>query len=183
IPNELAAMYTVIFRGMGLRSIVHVPVATREDADDSGLAAAVDRAKAFFFTGGDQLRIASNLSGSRLHRAIEDLYFRGETVAGTSAGASALGETMPYSLVEDEHRIAAAWNLAPGLGLIRDVVIDQHFAQRGRMGRLVAGVAENPRLLGIGIDEDTALIWRDRRFEVIGAGAIYVVDGRDVTRS
>ena len=68
-------------------------------------------------------------------------------------------------------------------GLIRDVVIDQHFAQRGRTRRLMAGVAENPRLLGIGIDETTALIWRDRRFEAIEAGAVYVVDGRGVTRS
>ena len=113
----------------------------------------------------------------------EDLYPRGGTVAGTSAGAPALRDTMPNSPVEDEHRMAAAFSLAPGLGLIRDVVIDQHFAQRGCMGRLVAGVAGNPRRLGIGIDEDTALIGRDRRFKVIGAGAVYVVDGRAVTRS
>jgi cyanophycinase len=183
IPQEIFDVYRAVFRGLGLRGITHAAVPNRENADDAGMAATVRGAKAFFFTGGDQLRITSAISGSRLHRAIEELYAGGGIVAGTSAGASAIGQTMPVSTVEDEHRVAAAWRLLPGLGLIPDVIVDQHFAQRGRMARLIAGVAENPRLLGIGINEDTALVWRKGTFQVIGTGAVYVVDGSYVSGS
>jgi cyanophycinase len=183
IPDELFEEYRAIFRSLGVRGISHAAIPNRENADSAALAETVRAAKSFFFTGGDQLRITSAISGSRLHRAIEELYTLGGTVAGTSAGASALGHTMPVSTVEDEHRVAAASQLLPGLALIPDVIVDQHFAQRGRMSRLIAGVAENPRLLGIGINEDTALVWRKGAFEVIGAGAVYVVDGNGVTGS
>jgi cyanophycinase len=183
IPDEISEVYRAVFRAVGVRGISHAAIRNREDADDTGIAEAVRTAKAFFFTGGDQLRITSAIAGSCLHRAIEELYQDGGAVAGTSAGASALGQTMPVSSQEDEHRVAAAWRLLPGLGLIPDVMIDQHFAQRGRMARLIAGVAENPRLLGIGINEDTALVWRKGEFEVIGTGAVYVVDANDVSGS
>jgi cyanophycinase len=183
IPEEIFEVYRAVFRALGVRGVSHAAIPNRENADDVALAAAVAGAKAFFFTGGDQLRITSAISGSRLHRAINALYQEGGAVAGTSAGASALGQTMPVSTEEDEHRVAAAWQLLPGLGLIPNVIVDQHFAQRGRMGRLIAGVAENPRLLGIGINENTALVWRKGEFEVIGAGAVYVVDGSGVTGS
>jgi cyanophycinase len=183
IPDEQFQLYRPLFRGLGIRAVTHIPIAHRDSADDPAAADIVAKSKAFFFTGGDQLRITSNLAGSRLHRAIVDLYYAGGTIAGTSAGASALGHTMPVSTVADEHRVAAASQLLPALGLIPDVIVDQHFAQRGRMGRLIAGVAENPRLLGIGIDENTALVWQRGSFQVLGAGAVYVVDGRELTGS
>jgi cyanophycinase len=183
VPYELFNVYRPIFRGLGIRVVTHVAVPQRESADAAAAAEVVRGAKAFFFTGGDQLRITSNIAGSRLYRAIVELYAEGGTIAGTSAGASALGQTMPVSTVEDEHRVAAASQLLPGMGLIPDVIVDQHFAQRGRMGRLIAGVAENPRLLGIGIDENTALVWQRGCFEVLGAGAVYVVDGSELTAS
>jgi cyanophycinase len=183
IPNEVFESYRSIFRSLGVKEVKHVPIPTRENADDAETAGVVLTAPVFFFTGGDQLRITSNVAGSRLHRAVEALYDSGGTIAGTSAGASALGHTMPLSTVEDEHRVAAASRLLPAMGLIPDVIVDQHFAQRGRMGRLIAGVAENPRLLGIGIDENTALVWRRGRFDVLGAGAVYVLDGSELSAS
>jgi cyanophycinase len=183
IPDQLYDIYAAAFRELGVRAMAHSNLLTREDADDPALAAEMARAKAFFFTGGDQVRITSKVAGTRLHEALTELYVRGGTVAGTSAGASALAQTMPVSTVEDEHRVAAASQLLAGLCLIPNVIVDQHFAQRGRMGRLIAGVAENPRLLGIGIDEDTALVWQHNAFEVIGRGAVYIVDGAGVTAS
>ena len=183
VPYELFGIYRPIFRALGVKTVTHVAIPQRDAADDSAVADAVRAANVFFFTGGDQLRITSNMAGSRLYRAMVDLYMGGGTIAGTSAGASALGQTMPMSNVEDEHRIAAASQLLPALGLIPDVIVDQHFAQRGRMGRLIAGVAENPRLLGIGIDENTGLVWQRGVFRVMGAGAVYVVDGSDLSAS
>jgi cyanophycinase len=183
VPEQQFDAYLEAFQHLGLRKLAHAKIPTREAADDANLAATVAGAKAFFFTGGDQVQITSKVAGSRLHEAILALYAGGGTLAGTSAGASALGDTMPVSTIEDEHRVAAAWKLLPGLGLIANVIVDQHFAQRGRMGRLIAGVAENPRVLGIGIDENTALVWQRGWFDVMGAGAVYVVDGAGVTAS
>lgn len=183
IPDQLYDVYAAAFRELGVRTAVHANIVNRESADAPALADRVARAKVFFFTGGDQVKITSKVAGSRLHQALINLYARGGTLAGTSAGASALGQTMPVSTVEDEHRVAAASRLLSGMGLIENVIVDQHFAQRGRMGRLVAGVAENPRLLGIGIDENTALVWRRGWFDVIGQGAVYIVDGAGVSAS
>jgi cyanophycinase len=183
IPDELYELYRHAFRQHGVRSVLHIPVPNRQGAEEPKLGAAVAQAQTFFFTGGDQLRITSRIGGSRLWSAVQDLYRKGGTVAGTSAGSSALGQTMPLSTETDEHKIAAVWRLLPALGLLSEVIVDQHFAQRRRMGRLIAAVVENPRLLGLGIDENTALIWSRGRFQVIGDGAVYIVDGRDVKES
>lgn len=183
VPDEAFEVYRAAFHGLGVRTVVHAKIKTREAADDDALSDLVRRAKAFFFTGGDQVKITSKVAASRLHEALLHLYQSGGTLAGTSAGASALGQTMPVSTVEDEHRVAAAYRLLAGMGLIANVIVDQHFAQRGRMGRLIAGVAENPSVLGIGIDENTALVWQRGWFDVIGAGAVYVVDGAGLSAS
>ena len=103
-------------------------------------------------------------------------------MGGTSAGASVMSETMLVSGAGGEsHKVGGALFMAPGLGLAKDMIIDQHFAQRGRIGRLLGAVAQNPGVLGIGIDEDTAIVVDDGQFSVIGSGAVYVVDGKDVT--
>jgi cyanophycinase len=183
IPAELFQTYGSVFRELAVRDLLHVSITNRGDAENPKTVAAIAQSKVFFFSGGDQLRITSMLAGSRLYSAVRELYARGGTVAGTSAGASALGHTMPMSTEAAEHKVAAAWQLVPGLGLLDQVIVDQHFAQRGRMGRLVAGVVENPRLMGVGIDENTGLIWNGSSFRAIGSGAVYVVDGRQVTRS
>ena len=109
--------------------------------------------------------------------AIRKSYESGVTLAGTSAGTSCMSETMLVGGSGDEsHKVGGALLMAPGLGLMTNVIIDQHFAERGRIGRLLGAVAQNPRILGVGIDEDTAIIVNDGRFRVFGSGAVYVID-------
>jgi cyanophycinase len=146
--------------------------------------AKLEGATGVFFTGGDQLKITSQIGDTPVERRIQEIYQAGGIVAGTSAGASAMCETMLVrGSGQESHRIGDIL-MAPGLGLMRDVIIDQHFAERGRMGRLLGAVAENPRVLGIGIDEDTAIVVEDESsFYVLGRGAVYVVDGSGVTHS
>ena len=140
-------------------------------------------AAGLFFTGGDQLRISSQIGDTPIEEMVRAIHRRGGVIAGTSAGASVMSDTMLVrGSSAESHRIGDL-NMAPGLGLIEDVIIDQHFAERGRIGRLLGAVAQNPRVLGIGIDENTAIVVENDRFRVIGAGAVYVVDGTDVTHS
>src|SRR5690606_15641568 len=138
-----------------------------------------------FFTGGDQLKITSQIGDTPVYKRIREIYEEGGLIAGTSAGASVVCETMIVRGNGDEsHRVRSALMLACGLALIRDVIIDQHFAERGRMGRLVGAIAENPRNLGIGLDEDTAIVVENNRsFYVLGTGAVYVIDGTGVSYS
>jgi cyanophycinase len=137
----------------------------------------LEGAGAVFFTGGDQLRITSRIGGAPVCERIREIFSRGGVIAGTSAGASAVSETMLVSAPSSESHKVDSLQMAPGLGFLRGVIIDQHFAERGRLGRLVGAVAQNPRLLGIGIDEDTAVVAEAQHFRVIGAGAVYVIDG------
>jgi cyanophycinase len=143
----------------------------------------IDGASIVFFTGGDQLKIVSKLGGTPLLSRIRALYTdRGAVIAGTSAGASAMGASMLAShATEDSHKVEAAFFMARGLGLVQDLVIDQHFAQRARIERLVGAVAEDPGVLGIGIDEDTAVILREKSLRIVGSGAVYVADGHGIT--
>jgi cyanophycinase len=142
----------------------------------------VGRATGVFLTGGNQIRLVSVIGGTRLEDALASAHDRGAVIAGTSAGASAVAAHMVAfgrSGASPKHRMI---HLSAGLGLVDRVVVDQHFEQRGRWGRLLAAVALSPRLLGIGIDEDTAAVVRDdRTLEVIGKGSVTIVDGSQVT--
>jgi len=177
--------YRSIFADLGVAETAHLAIDSREDALDPARMQLLDDARCVFFTGGDQVKLSMKLSGTLLHDRIRDEYYdAGLLLAGTSAGASAMGETMLVANEETDrsHKIKGAFYMARGLGLLRDVVIDQHFGQRARIERLVGAVAENPGALGIGIDEDTAVILEaGERFRVIGSGAVYVADGRDLT--
>ncbi|HEX6645376.1 MAG TPA: cyanophycinase [Gemmatimonadales bacterium] len=182
-PEALWEEYRKAFAGLGVRRVAHLDIGEREDILDKPPRDLLDEARVVFFTGGGQLKITTRFAGTMLCSAVERFYRRGGVVAGTSAGASVLADTMLVSGEgEASHRIATNLLMAPGLGFIRDVIIDQHFAERGRIGRLLGAVAQNPRLLGLGIDEDTAvLIDRERTMNVLGTGAVYVADARDVT--
>jgi cyanophycinase len=184
-PRELWETYERVFRNLGVRHVFHLDVESRADAVDEARAKIFEDATAVFFTGGDQLKITSQIGDTPIYRCIVDLYEAGGTICGTSAGASAMSETMLVSgNGEQSHRIGGALHMAPGLGLLPDVIIDQHFAERGRLGRLLGAVAQNPRILGVGIDEDTSIVVEGaRRFEVLGEGAVYILDGRTVTYS
>jgi len=182
-PEAMWEEYRDAFGKLGVRRIAHLDIAGREEILARPPDALLKDARVVFFTGGGQLKITTRFAGTVLCSAVERFYRNGGTVAGTSAGASVLADTMLVSgEAESSHRIATNLLMAPGLGFIRDVLIDQHFAERGRIGRLLGAVAQNPRLLGLGIDEDTAVIvTRERTISVLGSGAVYVADAREVT--
>lgn len=156
----------------------HLDVIHRTECIDQKAFKAVKDATAIFFTGGDQLKITSELGGTIIQDRIMEIYKKGGVVAGTSAGASVMGETMMISGSSDvSFRIGSSLKMAPGLGFASNILIDQHFAERGRIGRLIGATAMNPKILGIGIDENTAIVLEDRvGFNVIGSGAVYVLD-------
>lgn len=173
--------YREAFADLGLGNLVELYVEDRGQASDAGKLEVLDDAAAIFFTGGDQLRITSQIADSGIEAKMRAFHARGGLIAGTSAGASVMSETMLVGGASSStHRIGDL-HMAPGLGLVPDVIIDQHFAERGRFGRLIGAVAHNPRLLGIGIDEDTAAIVENGAFQVIGNGAVYAVDGAGVS--
>jgi cyanophycinase len=175
--------YDKAFADLDIGELVELYVEDRSEASNREKLSAIDDAAGIFFSGGDQLRITSQIGDTGIEAKVRALYERGGVIAGTSAGASAMSDTMLVRGTSSEtHRIGDL-HMSPGLGLIRDVIIDQHFAERGRFGRLLGAVAHNPRVLGMGIDEDTAAIVEGDEFEVIGSGAVYVVDGEHVTHS
>jgi len=182
-PQGYFSAYQEAFSAIGIHDLCEVYIEDRAESADKDKLKLLDNVKGIFFSGGDQLRISSQIGDTPFETRIQEIHKNGGVIAGTSAGASAMGETMLIRGPNAEsHRIGDI-HMAPGLGLIRDVIIDQHFAERGRIGRLLGAVALNPRILGIGIDEDTAIIVTGRQFSVLGKGAVYIADGAGVTRS
>jgi cyanophycinase len=182
-PEGYFEEYEKAFADLGLGDLVELYVEERSRAGDRDKLSVLDDAAGIFFSGGDQLRITSQIGDTGIEAKVRALYERGGVVAGTSAGASVMSETMLIKGTSKvTHRIGDL-HMAPGMGLMRDVIIDQHFAERGRFGRLIGAIAHNPRILGIGIDEDTAAVVEGERFRVIGSGAVYVVDGADISYS
>jgi cyanophycinase len=178
-PEQQWEQYREVFKEIGVKRMAQLDARSREEMlahppDDKLAGTSV-----VFFCGGDQLKITSRFGGTQMCDRIRDLYAEGGTIAGTSSGAAVMSETMMIASNGDESRTGLdPLRMAPGLGLLPGVIIDQHFAERGRIGRLVAAVSQNPRLLGIGIDEDTAIcIDGQRGFSVLGSGGVYLVDG------
>ncbi len=177
LGDEATDLYRQLFGQMGVPDIRGLRPLTREDADDPRLVAAIEDATGIFMTGGNQLRLASVVAGTRLGRAIVDGHRRGAIVAGTSAGASALASHMVAFGTSGSTPKQRMTQMSAGLGLIPGVIIDQHFEQRNRLGRLLALVAQSPSLLGIGIDEDTAALVSPRLvIEVLGKGSVTILD-------
>jgi cyanophycinase len=165
-----------------MRHVHHLSIDSREDAQHESKLGILRDAAAVFFTGGDQLKITSQLGDTPIYNRVREIFDAGGLIAGTSAGASVMTETMMVAGDGDHsHRIGSMLKLAPGFGLLPGVIVDQHFAERGRIGRLLGAIAQNPRMLGIGLDEDAAILVRRGRFKVVGSGAVYVVDGSKVT--
>lgn len=181
MPEALWHDYKKLFHDMGTKKVEHLPIAQPEEARDPKWLDVLEGAKTIFFTGGDQLRITSKIGGTAIEDRIVEIYHSGGIIAGTSAGASVMGQTMLVGGENSESHKVGNWMMAPGMGFARGMIIDQHFAQRGRIGRLLGAVALNPGVLGIGIDEDTAIIIEDGKFKVLGSNAVYVVDGHGVT--
>ena len=183
-PEEVGEEYRDIFLRLGVKEAEIIDINTRDEANMEDNVRKIMDATGFFFTGGDQLRITSILGGTRVYEAIHDCFNHGTSVIGTSAGASVMSSTM---IVEGNSNDAArkcTLKMAPGLRLLEGVIIDQHFDQRGRLGRLLCGIAENPGILGIGIDEDTAIrVYPEEYFAVLGNNAVVVIDGTSIKSS
>jgi cyanophycinase len=180
--EEAIARYGELFTEMGAARVTGLRPLTREEADDPAASATVMGANGVFLTGGNQVRLVSVIGGTRLEDALFSARDRGAVIAGTSAGASAVAAHMVAfgrPGASPRHRMV---HISAGLGLIEDVIVDQHFEQRGRMGRLLAAVALSPKLLGLGLDEDTAaIVYADRTVEVVGKGSVTIVDGSKVS--
>lgn len=181
-PQEAGKEYERLFAELGAKSVVSINITDRECANNVEGLKILNDASCVFFVGGDQLRISSILGGTQVHRVIKRLYEEGRVIAGTSAGASMMSEIMVVEGRDEEAPRKCTLKMAPGMDLLAGVIIDQHFNQRGRIGRLLAAVAQNPSILGIGIDEDTAMIVNKKlEFTVQGSGVVTVVDGRDIS--
>ncbi len=175
---EAGERYRTVFTDLGAAQVRPLHAMSRTQANDEHAARIVHDATGVFLTGGNQLRLSSTIGGTRLADAVTHRFEAGAVVAGTSAGASAVSSHMiafGASGGTPKHRMA---QIAAGLGLLPGVIVDQHFQQRNRLGRLLSLIAQNPSLLGLGVDEDTAgVVGPDQVMEVIGRGSITVVDG------
>lgn len=184
IPGELGKEYKSIFENLGIKNISILDIKERGEAYNQDNIKIIEKASLVFFTGGDQLKITSLLGGTPLYDTIKTRFNEDCVFVGTSAGASVMSNIMIVEGIDEESPRKCTLKMSPGLGLIGGVIIDQHFDQRGRIGRLLTGIAQNPQSLGIGIDEDTAIIInKNREFAVIGSGAVYVIDGSGITHT
>ncbi len=181
IADQVWGHYEQAFAVLGARRCVPVHVPARADASLPAVLEAVAGAAGIFIAGGDQKRLLAKIGGTPLHDALHAAVRCGACLAGTSAGASALGVHMVTHGQPDFNPAVGAAGMGAGLGFVPHCIIDQHFSQRHRINRLLSLVARNPQLSGIGIDEDTALVLGPgARFAVIGAGAVTVVDAGEL---
>ena len=182
--HETGPRYEQLFRELGVARVSVMDFDTRRDCHEAGRLERLEEASGVFFTGGNQLRLTTLLGGTPVAKVIRARNAHGVTVGGTSAGASILSEHMIAFGDDGASAISGSVRLAPGLGLTNRFVIDQHFRQRDRLGRLLTALAYNPFAVGIGLDEDTAaFIGPDNTVEVEGSGAVTVVDAAEVSFS
>lgn len=181
--DEVWKIYETAFRQLGVKRLMRLEIGSRNDANDPDLAQKIFHADGIFMTGGDQQRLMSVIGGTRaayaIYKAFQD---RNACIGGTSAGAAVMSAHMMAEGKGTGPPGKGAARMSAGLGFVRSAVIDQHFSERQRLGRLLSLIAQAPFLLGVGIDENTALvIEKGRGVEVIGQGAVTIVDGRNIS--
>jgi cyanophycinase len=182
--TETGPRYERIFNELGAKRVTVMDFDTRRDCQEAGRLQRIEQATGIFFTGGNQLRLTTLLGGTPVAKLIRVRNAHGVTVGGTSAGASILSEHMIAFGDEGSSVISGSVRLAPGLGLTNRFIIDQHFRQRDRLGRLITALSYNPFAIGIGLDEDTAtFISPDGTLEVVGSGGVTIVDASEVSFS
>jgi len=181
LPREAGENYIRVFERLGAEHVRIVDTETRDDASSSTALKAIENATGVFFTGGDQARITSILKDTDIDAAIHKRYAEGAVIAGTSAGAAVMPDKMIVEGDSQTHPRIETVEMGPGMAFLPGVVIDQHFSQRGRLGRLISALVLEPAVLGFGIDENTAMVVTDSQIEVIGEGAVTIVDESDAT--
>lgn len=183
LPGELGSEYRRIFERMGADLVDIVDTTRREDASESGNLEIIGDATGVFFTGGDQSRITDILKETEIDDLLHEKFTQGLVIGGTSAGAAMMPDIMIVEGESETHPSIDSVKLEPGMGFLPQVAIDQHFAQRGRLGRFVSALMQQPATLGFGIDEDTAIAVNGEEIEVIGSGAVTIVDVSSLTHS
>ncbi len=179
IPQIVGPEYKRAFEYLGAKHVNILEIQNREQANSEELVERIKAADVVMFTGGDQLRLTSILGGTRFHDTILNKFHNENFIyAGTSAGAAAASENMIYQGSSSEALLKGEIKTTQGLGFIDNVIIDTHFVQRGRIGRLFQSVVNNPRTLGIGLGEDTGLFIYDDKMTAVGSGLVILVDGR-----
>jgi cyanophycinase len=182
--EDTGKRYETIFRELGAKETTVLNFKSRGDCEKPDWLAQLDRSTAIFLTGGNQLRISTVIGGTPVAKAIRRLNASGVTVGGTSAGAAILSEHMIAFGGEGATPRAGQATLAPGFGMTNRVIIDQHFRQRDRLGRLLSALSYNPFAVGLGLDEDTAaFIDPDDVIHVVGAGSITILDTSAIEHS
>lgn len=182
IPKEVGPEYVKALQYLNAKNTDVLYIERREQANDDEVLARLKAADVVMFTGGDQLRLTSILGGTKFHDLLMDKYKNEDFVyAGTSAGAAAASNNMIYQGSSSEALLKGEVKITSGLSFIDNVIIDTHFVKRGRIGRLFQAVVGNPKLLGIGLGEDTGLlVTNNNEMEAIGSGLVILVDGREV---
>ena len=179
--QDAGQRYDAVFRELSAEKTEIVNLDNRDDCEDPDLLALLEQATGIFFTGGNQLRLSTTIGGTSAAQAIRKGNARGVHVAGTSAGAAFICEHMIATGRSGATPKRGMAYLSPGLGLTNSVIIDQHFRERDRMGRLLTALAYNPFATGMGVDEDTAaFIGPDDVVEVFGSGGLTVIDASDL---
>lgn len=176
LPGEVGAQYVDIFKRLGVGEVNVVDTERREDGEDSRALELINNATGVFFTGGNQARITDLLKGTEVDKLLHKRFSQGLVIAGTSAGAAMMPDMMIVEGEPETNPRVDAVRMEPGMGFMPNVAIDQHFAQRGRLGRLIAALVQQPVVLGFGIDENTAIAVDGNQIEVIGDGSITVID-------
>jgi cyanophycinase len=183
VPEKIADDYLKIFHKLGTKNVQVMDVRNRHDANKPENCEMVEQAAGILFTGGDQLRLSAILGGTSVLELMKERYtYDNIIVAGTSAGAAAMSTPMIYEGETKGGYIKGDVRITTGLEFLKNVAIDTHFIQRGRIVRMAQAIATNPSCIGIGLEEDTAvLITEGRNVEIIGSGLITIVDGMDIT--
>ena len=182
-PEELGAIYNTVFRRLGAGKVEVVGATCREDAQSKKVMRPLQDADAVFFTGGDQFKITTILGGTDADRLLQERFEGGMVLGGTSAGANMMPSAMILGGDPPSNPRLGCVELGPGMEFLTGTITDSHFSQRGRLGRLLAAVAQYPHDIGIGIDEDTAAIVEGDRLEAFGSNAITIVDMTDTTHT
>jgi cyanophycinase len=185
IPDEVAQIYKKAFKKLGLVDIGHLKITNREEADSKKTLERLEKCNCILFSGGDQLRLCSIVGGTEFRDILRERFEKEHfVIAGTSAGAACMGNTMIAGGEESKAYLKGRVELSIGLSFLRDVIIDTHFDARGRFGRLAQAIAAQPGAIGIGLDEDTGIvIEKGRMLRAIGSSSVVIVDGSSISHN
>ncbi len=186
IPDEIGQNYISAFTKLGCKNIGVMDIRKREDADKPEMLQRLRNCKSVMFSGGNQLRLSSIFGGTEFLELLTDRYQNEESfvIAGTSAGAMAMSNTMIYQGNSSEALLKGEVKITTGLAFIQNVIIDSHFVTRGRFGRLTQAVAANPSCIGVGLGEDTGVLVREGKYlEAVGSGLVIIIDGHNIRHS